>query len=391
MRAVASDQAPDSEHSVHRTSFVSPGRFVWDRVVAPMTARGEALVVSRPLDLPRRARVTRTHRPLRQLSFVDGDRISGELLQGESDSLHIRLAGGHVASVSRSSIESIAVPPGEVEMIAQPSLTVSPQDASATVAIPHEPSRGARVQFWFRVERVISSDNSGRMSFHFGALDAANNATERLSLQLDGTRLAVVERPHGSARWTTQSAELTPGWHCLTTVSSSAQFLCLVDDSLLASSSHFEAPLRSIHFTPRPGFEINDLLVSSLRGSLDTQRDGRLLCVVETPADQAALERTGAFRGYYFVLMGKLSPLDGIGPKDIALHELFDRAQDGTVSEVILATNFTAEGEATAHVIGEALRARGLTVTRLARGVPAGSELEYVDLGTIAHALVDRR
>ncbi len=124
---------------------------------------------------------------------------------------------------------------------------------------------------------------------------------------------------------------------------------------------------------------------------LDPRRDASKLCVVETPADQAALERTGAFRGYYFVLMGKLSPLDGIGPKDIALHELFDRAQDGTVGEVILATNFTAEGEATAHVIGEALRARGLTVTRLARGVPAGSELEYVDLGTIAHALVDRR
>ena len=89
--------------------------------------------------------------------------------------------------------------------------------------------------------------------------------------------------------------------------------------------------------------------------------------------------------------MGKLSPLDGIGPKDIGLQKLFDRATDGAVREVILATNFTAEGEATAHVIGEALRARGLQVTRLARGVPVGSELEYVDLGTIAHALVDRR
>ncbi len=123
----------------------------------------------------------------------------------------------------------------------------------------------------------------------------------------------------------------------------------------------------------------------------DPRRDGTKLCVVETPADQAALERTGAFRGYYFVLMGKLSPLDGIGPNDIGLARLFARALDGTVQEVILATNFTAEGEATAHVIGEALRERGLAVTRLARGVPAGSELEYVDLGTIAHALVDRR
>ncbi len=124
---------------------------------------------------------------------------------------------------------------------------------------------------------------------------------------------------------------------------------------------------------------------------LDPRRDHSTLCVVETPADQSALERTGAYKGLYFVLMGKLSPLDGIGPNDIGLKKLFDRALDGEVSEVILATNFTAEGEATAHVISEALKARGLRMTRLARGVPAGSELEYVDLGTIAHALVDRR
>ena len=121
------------------------------------------------------------------------------------------------------------------------------------------------------------------------------------------------------------------------------------------------------------------------------QRDRSKLCVVETPADQAALERTQAFRGLYFVLMGKLSPLDGIGPKEIGLGKLMERAADGEVQEVILATNFTAEGEATAHVLAEALKQRGLKVTRLARGVPAGSELEYVDLGTIAHALVDRR
>jgi recombination protein RecR len=124
---------------------------------------------------------------------------------------------------------------------------------------------------------------------------------------------------------------------------------------------------------------------------LDPRRDHSKLCVVETPADQSALERTGAYRGLYFVLLGKLSPLDGIGPHDIGLKKLFDRALDGEVQELILATNFTAEGEATAHVISEALKARGLGVTRLARGVPAGSELEYVDLGTIAHALVDRR
>ncbi|MCX8520306.1 MAG: recombination mediator RecR [Rhodoferax sp.] len=120
-------------------------------------------------------------------------------------------------------------------------------------------------------------------------------------------------------------------------------------------------------------------------------RDHSKLCVVETPADQAAMERTAAYAGLYFVLMGKLSPLDGIGPHELGLKKLFERACDGVVQEVILATNFTAEGEATAHVIGEGLKARGLHPTRLARGVPIGSELEYVDLGTIAHALVDRR
>jgi recombination protein RecR len=123
----------------------------------------------------------------------------------------------------------------------------------------------------------------------------------------------------------------------------------------------------------------------------DASRDPRLLCVVETPADQAAMERTASFRGYYFVLMGRLNPLEGLGADDIGLAPLIRRAGDGQVEEVILATGFTAEGEATAHAAAQALRARGLKVTRLARGVPAGSELEYVDLGTIAHALADRR
>jgi len=123
----------------------------------------------------------------------------------------------------------------------------------------------------------------------------------------------------------------------------------------------------------------------------DPERDASRLLVVETPADQAAMERTGAFNGLYFVLMGRLSPLDGVGPGDIGVHQLLERACDGVVQEVILATSFTAEGEATAHAVGQALRRRGLHVTRLARGVPIGSELEYVDLGTIAHALVDRR
>ena len=123
----------------------------------------------------------------------------------------------------------------------------------------------------------------------------------------------------------------------------------------------------------------------------DPARDARQLAVVETPADQAALERSGGYRGLYYVLMGRISPLDGIAPGDIGVPGLLERAADGVVQEVILATGFSAEGEATAHVLAEALRARGLKVTRLARGVPAGSELEYVDLSTIAHALVDRR
>ena len=121
------------------------------------------------------------------------------------------------------------------------------------------------------------------------------------------------------------------------------------------------------------------------------RRDERQLCVVETPADQAALERTGSYRGYYFVLLGRLSPLDGVSTRQIGAAELVQRAGEGGVEEVILATSFTAEGEATAHVLTEALKRRGVQVSRLARGVPVGSELEYVDLGTIAHALVDRR
>jgi recombination protein RecR len=123
----------------------------------------------------------------------------------------------------------------------------------------------------------------------------------------------------------------------------------------------------------------------------DTRRDPSRLAVVETPADQAALERTGSYRGLYFVLMGRLSPLDGVGVRDIGVAELLERAADPAVEEVILALGFSAEGETTAHALGQALRARGKAVTRLARGVPVGSELEYVDLSTIAHALSDRR
>jgi recombination protein RecR len=123
----------------------------------------------------------------------------------------------------------------------------------------------------------------------------------------------------------------------------------------------------------------------------DESRERSLLCVVETPADQMMIEQTLTYKGLYFVLMGRLSPLDGIGPKDIHLDKLISRAADGVVAEVVLATNFTNEGEATAHYISEMLKARQLRVSRLARGVPVGGELEYVDVGTIARAMLDRR
>jgi recombination protein RecR len=121
------------------------------------------------------------------------------------------------------------------------------------------------------------------------------------------------------------------------------------------------------------------------------KRDASMLCVVETPADLLMMEQTLAYGGLYFVLMGRLSPLDGIGPREIGLDMLQKRASDGTVKEVIVATNFTNEGEATAHYIGEMLNGRGIRVSRIARGIPVGGELEYVDTGTLAQALVERR
>ena len=123
----------------------------------------------------------------------------------------------------------------------------------------------------------------------------------------------------------------------------------------------------------------------------DTERNQSLLCVVENPADQAAMEKTHTYNGLYYILMGRLSPLDGIGPDEVGLQQLYTRVLDSRVQEVILATNFTAEGEATAYMITEHLKHHGIKTTRLARGVPAGAELEYVDLSTIAHALADRR
>ncbi len=123
----------------------------------------------------------------------------------------------------------------------------------------------------------------------------------------------------------------------------------------------------------------------------DEGRDPRLLCVVESPADMLTIEMTATYKGLYFILMGKCSPLDGVSPNDIAITHLIERAQDGLVQEVILATNFTNEGEATAYFLSERLKALGLKVSRLARGVPIGGELEYTDPGTVARALMDRR
>ena len=123
------------------------------------------------------------------------------------------------------------------------------------------------------------------------------------------------------------------------------------------------------------------------------RRDAGLLCVVETPADQLMVEQSLAYSGLYFVLLGRLSPLDGIGPREIQMERLLERAADGLVREVIVATSFTPEGDATAHYVAELLRGRDqqLKVTRLARGVPVGAELEYTDVNTIAQAMLDRR
>ena len=121
------------------------------------------------------------------------------------------------------------------------------------------------------------------------------------------------------------------------------------------------------------------------------RRDRALLCVVESPADLSSIEQSSAYNGQYFVLMGRLSPLDGIGPDELGIHRLETLLDEGQVKEVILATNLTVEGEATAHYISELARARGIRATRIAYGVPVGGELEYTDRGTLARALTGRR
>ena len=122
-----------------------------------------------------------------------------------------------------------------------------------------------------------------------------------------------------------------------------------------------------------------------------SRRDSSLLCVVETPVDMNMMEQTHAYQGLYYVLMGRISPLDGVGARELGLEQLLSRILDGVVREVILATNYTNEGEATAHYITAMLKPKGISVTRIARGVPVGGELEYVDSGTLAQALRERR
>ena len=123
----------------------------------------------------------------------------------------------------------------------------------------------------------------------------------------------------------------------------------------------------------------------------NSQRDSSLVCLVESPADVVAIEQSGGYRGRYFVLMGHLSPLDGIGPEQLGVRELEAILNEGIVREVILATNPTVEGEATAHFLGELATRRGIRASRIAHGVPIGGELEYVDGGTLAHALTGRQ
>ena len=120
------------------------------------------------------------------------------------------------------------------------------------------------------------------------------------------------------------------------------------------------------------------------------KRDAEVLCVVEMPADLLMMEQTQCYRGMYFVLMGRLSPLDGIGAKELHFDRLLKRARE-EVREVILATNFTVEGDATAHYLTNLLRSQGLKVSRIARGLPVGGELEQVDSGTLAQAVLERR
>ena len=194
--------------------------------------------------------------------------------------------------------------------------------------------------------------------------------------------------PLGSLEELTQALRCLPGVGPKAAQRMALHLLQHDRQGALRLASALEAATRIVQHCQRCNTFTEDDICALCRSS---KRDSALLCVVETPADLLMLEHTQAYAGLYFVLMGRLSPLDGVGPREIRLDRLLKRALDGQVREVVLATNFTNEGEATAHYIGEMLSARGLKVTRLARGVPVGGELEYVDSGTLAQALRERR
>ena len=153
-------------------------------------------------------------------------------------------------------------------------------------------------------------------------------------------------------------------------------------------ASAIDQALKTLHHCARCNTFTEDEVCERCRSG---KRDASLLCVVEMPVDLNTMEQTHAFNGLYYVLMGHLNPLDGIGPKELAFDRVLSRVTDGIVQEVILATNFTNEGEATAHYLAEMLRARGLRVSRIARGLPVGGEIEYSDAATVAQALIERR
>lgn len=171
---------------------------------------------------------------------------------------------------------------------------------------------------------------------------------------------------------------LRMAYHLLQRDRNGAQQLAMALDGALTKIGHCES---CNNFSEQP---VCDLCLAD-------QRDASLLCVVEMPTDLMTMEQTQSYNGMYFVLMGRLSPLDGIGPKEINLDKLVKRAQDPAVKEVILATNYTNEGEATAHYISQLLQSKNIKVSRIARGLPMGGELEYVDSGTLSTALLERK
>jgi recombination protein RecR len=173
----------------------------------------------------------------------------------------------------------------------------------------------------------------------------------------------------------------------------SAQRMCLhlLHKDRVVAAALGQALLQAVNLT-RSCKKCNGLTEQDIcKVCLDNSRDAGVLCVVENPADMLAIEATGTYRGLYYVLMAKYAPLDGVAPQELGVDRLLERVQDGLVTEVILATNFTNEGEATAFFLQQRLKHFGLRVSRIARGIPIGAEIEYIDPSTVARALLDRQ